>query len=161
MEKSKPIGVLRLLNEKRQLGLKFKTRKNDEPFQFLDYTTFTDEKTLEIDTKKLLKNVEDKSQKPNYFKNNQDDFNTFKDLLKEDFDLRELNNGHDVLSMLSVALLKAIGNEKNKRSIERTSGQTLEKDFTISYRLEDFKETNLYQQLVEWQNINIEYVLIK
>lgn len=66
MQISKPISVLRLLNERRNLALKFKTRKKDHTYDFIDYQEFTDSKTLKIDTLKLLKAVENKSMKPDF-----------------------------------------------------------------------------------------------
>lgn len=159
MKVSKPIGVLRLLNEKENLALKFKTKKKDESFEFLDYEAFTDRKTLKVDIQKLFKNVENKSEKPNFFKQNPNQVAEFDKLLATDFDLKELNNGHDLMYMTAVALLETIGSEKNKDRKERITGANLENIFTISYRVGDFIQTNLYQELSNWQKENIGIIL--
>jgi hypothetical protein len=144
----KPIGVLRLLNEQEKLELKFKTRKKDNSYDFIDYEAFIDKKTLQVDVSKLFKAVENKSSKLNFFANNPSIITTYNTRLANDFDLKQLNNGHDMLNILSVALQEAIGNRKSSTKI---SGATLEDDLVKGYRIEDFTQTILYQQLLNWQ----------
>lgn len=157
MQISKPIGVLRLLNEIENLELKFKTRKKDHTYDFIDYQDFTDSKTLKIDIDKLLKTVENKSMKPNFFKQNPELKGKYSELLDTEFDLQELNNGHDILNMLSVALNEAIANRKSSGKV---SGATLEDDFIKGYRKEDFAQTNLYSDLKNWETKHVNYFVV-
>lgn len=157
MEIAKPIGVLRLLNEEENLGLKFKTRKKDNTYDFIDYQNFTDSKTLKIDIDKLLKTVENKSMNLDFFKKNPVLYEKYKTKLEEEFDLKELNNGHDILNLLSIALSEAIGKRK---SSSKVSGATLEDDFIKVYRKEDFALTNLYVNLKHWETLHLDYFLV-
>lgn len=157
MQISKPISVLRLLNERENLALKFKVRKRDHTYDFIDYQSFTDSKTLKIDIPKLLKAVENKSMKPDFFKQNPELLEKYHALLAEEFDLKELSNGHDILNMLSVALSEAIANRKSSSKI---SGATLEDDFIKGYRQADFAHTNLYTDLKDWETTHVNYFVV-
>lgn len=150
---SKAVACVRLLSEKEKLGLKFKTSLNGGKYKFLDYQKFIDEKRLSLDKDKMLKVIENKSEKPNFFKNNPQYLDEIKKIETENYDLKEFCNGHDFMNILSLALKKAI----NKINI---SSEQLEKDFTIAYRFDDFKETNLYHSLVEWENQNNDFKLL-
>jgi hypothetical protein len=158
MEVSKPISALRLLNEKENLGLKFKTLKKDNSFDFIDFEAFTDYRTLKIDIKKLCDTVERKSSKLGFFKRNPALEMSLNEILSRDFDLKELNNGHDILNMLSVALSDAISNKKSSTKVANT---TLENDFIKGYRVADFRLTNLYQALKIWQNSHTDFLVLK
>ena len=48
LEIAKPIGSLRLLNERENLGLKFKILSKDK-YKFIDYQDFIDSNTLKLD----------------------------------------------------------------------------------------------------------------
>jgi hypothetical protein len=62
LEIAKPIGTLRLLNHQFNLGLKFKILSNNK-YKFIDYKDFLDSNMLKVDVEKLLKTVENKSEK--------------------------------------------------------------------------------------------------
>lgn len=63
------IGCIRLLNEQENLGLKFKTPSKKGKFIYLKYSKFVNN-ALELDLDKLKKEVENKSNKPNFFQIN-------------------------------------------------------------------------------------------
>jgi hypothetical protein len=147
LETIQPIGVLRWLNHSKNLGLTFKVLSNNK-FKFIDYEDFIDEKNLKVDSLKLLKAVENKSQKQNFFKNNLDLKKEWDELITASFDLKELCNGHDLLNVLALALMNFIGNRKSSVKI---SGETLEEGLILAYRLEDFVKTQLFESLSSWE----------
>jgi hypothetical protein len=150
----RPLSILRLLNEKQKLGLKFKS-DNGEQYKFIDYNDFIS-KDLVLDKVKLLKAVEDKSTKPRFFTNNPDKKAAFEADLQDNFDLKELSNGHDIINVLSIALEKAWG---NRSSANKINGQDLEDKFSLSYRCEDFATTALRDQIHTWQQQHNKTVL--
>ena len=134
---------MRLLNERENLGLKFKILSKDK-YKFIDYQDFIDSNTLKLDIEKLLKTVENKSEKQDFFKNHPDLKIEFGQLTKDDFDLKELCNGHDVINILSIALTNLLG---NKKSGSKVSSEELENSLSLVYRLDDFIKTNLFESL--------------
>lgn len=156
MSVCKPISVLRLVNERENLGLRFRTQKQDGSYDFIDYTLFIDAKLLKLDRNNMFKAVENKSNKPHFFKNNPEIVNQYESLLAKEFDLKELNNGHDILNILSLALLEAIS---NKKSSSKVTGSALENDFIKGYRKEDFDSTQLYQNIRRFQE-NSSFIFI-
>ncbi len=143
LELIKPISVLRWLNHRDNLGLTFKTTKGGI-FNYIDYNSFIDEKyKFSIDI--LLKEVENKSEKKaNFFKNNPKIKQDFEDLLKIDFDLKELSNGHDFMNVLAIISKKIAKNSQ----IKATEIETI---FIAAYHLTDFQKTNLRQSLKVWE----------
>ena len=145
-----PISVLRLLNYEKNLGLIFKVLTKGK-YSFIDYSAFIDNTSLSFNKEYFLKCIENKSQKPNYFKNNPTIEVEFNKLITNNYDLKELCNGHDVINVLSIALENVIGNNTSSSKI---SGEQLERELIIAYRLEDFKVSNLYQDILSWQTKN-------
>ena len=141
---------MRLLNERENLGLKFKILSKDK-YKFIDYQDFIDSNTLKLDIEKLLKTVENKSEKQDFFKNHPDLKIEFGQLTKDDFDLKELCNGHDVINILSIALTNLLG---NKKSGSKVSSEELENSLSLAYRLDDFIKTNLFESLKAWEKDN-------
>lgn len=151
LEIAKPIADIRFLNHQHNLGLTFKTRSKDK-YIWLDYGKFIDEKKFNIVHKQLLKVVEDKSQKLHFFKRNPHLETELANLAKIACSLYQFCNGHDVMNILALALKKMIG----KTDI---SGQELESYFIVAYRMEDFSQTNLYEQLKKWETVNTPFLL--
>ena len=141
---------MRLLNERENLGLKFKILSKDK-YKFIDYQDFIDSNTLKLDIEKLLKTVENKSEKQDFFKNHPDLKIEFGQLTKDDFDLKELCNGHDVINILSIALTNLLG---SKKSSSKVSSEELENSLSLVYRLDDFIKTNLFESLKAWEEDN-------
>ncbi len=143
------IACFRFLNYKNDLGLKFKSG-SDNKYKFIDYSMFINQ-NFSINENDLIKAIENKSEKQNFFNNHKD---LLKDLLKDldeirknNYDKFEFCNGHDVMNILSLALKKEIGSES-------ISSNDLEEHFYIAYRLEDFIQTNLYKNLQDWEKEN-------
>lgn len=154
MQLIRPLSILRLLNEKQVLGLKFKS-DNGEQYKFIDYNDFIG-KDLVLNEGDLLKTVENKSNKPRFFTTNPDKKVAFEADLRENFDLKELSNGHDIINVLSIALEKAWG---NRSSANKISGQDLESVLSAIYRCIDFTTTNLRAQIHNWQQQHSKTVL--
>ncbi|NJN78308.1 MAG: DUF4435 domain-containing protein [Saprospiraceae bacterium] len=94
---AKPIANIRLLNEREGFGLKFRTQKK-KTVDYLKYDKFIDKTTLEIDKIQLQKAVENKSSKSNFFDNSTIQ-TQLQNIEKEQHDLMELCNGHDVINI--------------------------------------------------------------
>lgn len=143
LELIRPISVLRWLSYRDNLGLTFKVDLKDKSFKYIDYEDFIDEK-YNFTNANLLKAVENKSQKQGFFKNNPDIKQNFEDLLKVDFDLKEITNGHDFMNVL-VMILKRIAKNSQIKVAE------IETNFIFGYHLTDFQKTNLHQSLTVWE----------
>lgn len=150
LEVVKPIGTLRLLNTRQHLDLKFKVLSNNK-YKFIDYQDFIDDKTLAIDLNKLLTTVENKSSKQGLFKNTPELKAALQELSQQDYNLKELCNGHDLVNILSIALMHLLGNRKSSTKVV---SEELEKDLIIAYRLDDFIKTQLFASLSLWQQEN-------
>lgn len=158
---AKQIADIRLLNERNNFILKFKekkTKKGKTTFDYIKYEDFINKKTLQVDNEKLQKAVENKSQKLGFF-NDVKIQNKLKVIQNETYDLMEICNGHDVVNIFLFALQEAIGSEKNKKDADRITAERIEESLTIAYRFEDFKTTNLYQDLKNWESENMPYQL--
>ncbi len=137
---AKSIACVRYLNNKEQIGLVFRTFKKDKP-DFIDYQKFVSKDDLIFDYSKMIKTIENKSSKQNFFKNNDEYLKKLENIQKEQYDLSEFCNGHDIINLLALAFKKAIGNTTLK-------GIEIENQLVIAYRFDDFKKTNLYKDLL-------------
>ncbi len=153
----KPLSVLRFLKEKEALNLVFRTQ-NGNKYEYLKYKDFMDTQNLSINREKLLKVVENKSNSPNFFKNNLKYNTELLEFLKNDINLKEYTNGHDLTNALSIAFEKAISNKANTQSI---TGEEIEKTLMAAYRFSDFEQTDLYKNLENWQSKEPVFKLLK
>lgn len=144
------IAVVRFLNYRDGLGLKFKSGRGKETI-YLKFSDFIDKKSLNIDSEKLLKTVENKSSKPGMLLKNptiQKELNT---ISNSGFDKWDFSNGHDLLNILSLALKSAISNKDSSTSIP---AKDLETQLSIAYRFSDFQKTQLYKDLLAWESMH-------
>ena len=103
----------------------------------------------------MLKAVENKSNLPNFFKNNPKIKIELDDFIKKDLNLQEFTNGHDLTNLLAIAFEKAISNKANTQSI---TGEEIEKNLMAAYRLSDFITTDLYKNLLVWQQNTSKFI---
>lgn len=157
LKRLKPLSILRSLKEKEALSLIFRTQ-NGNKYEYLKYKDFMDTDDLSINTKKLLKAVENKSNLPDFFKNNPKYNTELVEFSKNDINLKEYTNGHDLTNALSIAFEKAISNKANTQSI---TGEEIEKTLMAAYRFSDFEQTDLYKNLVNWQLKQVVFKLLK
>lgn len=141
------IAYIRLFDKRFKPPLTFRIQKKKGKYEYIDYHKFVDPKTLNLNQKKLLKIVENKSSKPNFFAKspNKERLETIQ---QEVFDVLEFCNGHDVCNLLSLALEEAIA---SKASSKKVAGETIEANLVMNYRLEDFQKTQLYKALKNWE----------
>lgn len=150
------MACLRFLNHKHNLGLIFR-KGSGRDARYIDYHPFVNERTLEVNREKLLTEVENFSQKQNFFSRNPSHRRELDDLWTETQNPWEWCNGHDVLHIFSLALEQALA---NRRSSNKVSPNELERSLRIGYRKEDFQKTILYQMLQEWERNNVPYRLV-
>ena len=148
------MSVLRFLKEKEALNLVFRTQ-NGNKYEYLKYKDCIDTLNLTLDIDKMLKAVENKSNLPNFFKNNPKIKIELDDFIKKDLNLQEFTNGHDLTNLLAIAFEKAISNKANTQSI---TGEEIEKNLMAAYRLSDFITTDLYKNLLVWQQNTSKFI---
>ena len=147
MEKLWPLSYLRYLNELNSWGLKFKIMKNNK-LGLLPFKDFFKEQDLSFSLPKLLRAVENKSKKPGFFKRNPQ--------IEEEIvtttaaeELEKWTNGHEFLELFSFALRRCIAKSGSSKKI---AAEDLERNLRISYRVEDFRTTALYQAIASWED---------
>ncbi len=139
LESAKIIGYLRWAS------LKF---KYDLSFEGLAFNDFVDKKTLALNESKLIQTVKNKSQKPGL---DEQEIRANMDSLKTNTqDMWYICCGHDMISILSIALCKALGS-CNSKEVERN---VLEKYLRVAYESAHFRETKLYRSIQRWEQTN-------
>ncbi|NER34546.1 MAG: DUF4435 domain-containing protein [Oscillatoria sp. SIO1A7] len=135
-----PIGYLRWHSQQPK-GLNLK-------FQGLKFKRFIDEKTLALDNLKLINEVKEK-----YDEEKLDNAVLIKhiDGLKSDsHDPWSVCCGHDLMSILSVGLCKALGSRK----ANEVARELLERNLRLAYEASFFRDTQLYQEIQNWEKAN-------
>ena len=146
-DNAKIIGILRWINEMKSLNLNFKN---------LNYYTFIKQNSLEINRKKLLNHLITLNSKKliNYS-------NLNKDLDEESINkdsIYQICQGHDTLSILTVGVNTFLS--KRKKDC-RMPSMDLHKFFEASFELYHFKEFKLYENLHQWEEINIPFKIFR
>ncbi|MBM2815123.1 MAG: hypothetical protein HW421_1885 [Ignavibacteria bacterium] len=143
-DKTYTIGLLKFYNYKNKLVWKFNN---------INFKKFINKDSLDVNIDNLIKDVEDKSIKLSIDKSHLKI--ELKKLSKHKLDNYQISNGHDFISILSIAFQKAIASKNhNELNPER-----IEESLRICYRLEDFKTTELYKSLKNWESINKPYLI--
>jgi hypothetical protein len=127
-----PLGLLRFLNETKQLGLNFAKASITDSF---DPTTMT--LSMEAYLRKLLKGSETPTLAETLLREIQQHSATY--------DPSELCNGHDFFQILACYF-----KDKNKTIRKQPGGEGLEHDIRIAYTYACFKQTVLFQKLFAW-----------
>jgi|SRR6476661_2219154 len=139
LESAKVIGYLRWASLKFNYCLKF---------EGLAFNKFVDNETLALNESKLLQTVKNNSQKPGL---DEQEIRANMDSLKTDTqDMWYLCCGHDMISLLSIALCKALGS-CNSKEVEPN---VLEKYLRVAYESAHFRETKLYRSIQTWEQTN-------
>ncbi len=139
------IGYLRWISLKDSLHLKF------EGISFSDFI----DKDLKINELLLIKEVKNKSLRPNL------DVNDLQQRLKQQKDAShdrwQLCCGHDFMSILSIGLRKAIGSQNpNVVTVE-----ILERSLRLAYEQVYFHATELYVTIGNWEKDHPPYRILK
>lgn len=132
LESAKIIGYLRWASLKFNYCLKF---------EGLAFNKFVDDRTLILDESKLIQTVKNNSQKPGL---DEQEIRANMDSLKTNTqDMWYICCGHDMISILSIALCKALGS-CNYKEVEPN---VLEKYLRVAYESAHFRETKLYRSI--------------
>jgi Protein of unknown function (DUF4435) len=127
------IGYLRWISINDELNLTFSGIK---------FSNFINKQTLQIDELELIKEVKNKSQ--NFSLNNQDIQQWITNKKSDNHDPLQVCCGHDLVEILSLGLLKAIGTMK-------VEADSLERDLRLAYEEVYFQQTQLYADIRKWE----------
>ena len=123
------IGYLRWISQKDGLNL---------TFEGIKFSKFLDEKSLILDEIKLIQTVQDKSQNWDLKSNRLSKQTSSK------YDPWQICCGHDLVKILAIGLQRVLGTV-------RKEPEDLETSLRLTYRPQDFLETQLCQKLKEWE----------
>lgn len=148
----KPIGMLRWLNDKENLGISFKntsiTNYIDKKSLELSFDNYmlaliqnTNKKSLEMGNEKLPFKRDDLKIK----------YLEFIDETRELIDNKYICNGHDFIDVLIYSLQNSYAKQKAK---DLSSGH-FEKMLSLAYNFEFFKESKIYSKIKTWETSNI------
>jgi hypothetical protein len=138
LESAKIIGYLRWASLKFNYGLKF---------EGLKFKKLRDD-TLILDESKLIKIVKDKSENKGL---DEKKIRANMDSLKTDTqDMWHVCCGHDMISILSIALCKALGSCQP----QKVEPNVLEQDLRLAYESSYFCKTQLYAAIQQWEKNN-------
>ena len=139
LESAKVIGYLRWASLKFDYCLKFER---------LAFNKFVDDRTLALNESKLLQTVKNNSQKPRL---DEPEIRANMDSLKTDTqDMWYICCGHDMISILSIALCKALGSCSSKE----VDPNVLEINLRLAYESAHFRLTKLYIAIQTWEQTN-------
>jgi Protein of unknown function (DUF4435) len=74
-----------------------------------------------------------------------------------EFDFQQLTNGHDFLTMLGILLQGKLGDRKPPQAW----GSEIEIHFRLAFSEEDFVVTPFFAAILQWQNENKPYLILK
>ncbi len=123
-------------------------------FEGIDFPKFVDEVTLKINETKLIEEVKNKSQQPGI--NTADLQERLKQQKNASHDLWQICCGHDLISILSVGLRRAIGSRKPND----ITPDILERSLRLAYEQVYFQKTQLYGAIALWQTNHPTYRIL-
>ncbi|WP_124981280.1 DUF4435 domain-containing protein [Nonlabens xiamenensis] len=146
LELGTEIGYLKLASKTYDLGLVFKP-KNPEGNQ-LKYKNFISDKTLEyLGDEKLIETVFNYSINRKVKTESKEVINQrLLDIKKDDYDVSQLVNGHDLSNVLFILMKKVLGSKNNMLY----DHNAVEDSLTLAFDYDDFKATDLYKNLETW-----------
>ena len=154
LENAKYIGYLRWYSHKNKISAI--TVKN------LKYNRIFDINQLTLDLKKLID--ESLIMKCKRWINKKSDIQDIIDLIEEKlneidaraFDLWHICAGHDIVKILGIGIKNIFG----KSFARNTSEDELERSLRLAYGIDLFRNTDLYQSITLWENMNAGYIII-
>ena len=145
LESSKSVGYLRWVSQSDGLNLKF---------EGIDFKNFIDNQTIQISEIKLIKEVKNKSKA--YSLENEDLQKRLTNKKNSSHNPWQVCCGHDLVEILSIALRKAIGSNRDidvkANSDDRKN--TLENILLLAYEENYFHQTQLYLEIRKWETNN-------
>ena len=146
IECSKPIGYLRWASLQEGLSL---------TFEGLVFGKFIDKEQLTVGEAKLFKTVKDKSGRQNIADSQLK--KSAQTIKKDSHDPWHVCCGHDLVSVLSIGLCKAIGSW-NAGDVKI---DVLERSLRLAYERAHFQQTQLYTSIQQWEQANTPFVVLK
>lgn len=134
-----PIGCLRWHSLRVNLNLRF---------DGLQFSRFVDEETLAVDVMRLITVVKNLSQRPSL--DNNDLASVIAGMGAAKHDPWQLCNGHDLVSMLSIALRKTLG----LQSAAAVEVEILERALRLAFEAVDFAASELHEAIQQWEQAN-------
>jgi Protein of unknown function (DUF4435) len=139
LQSAKILGYLRWASLKFNYCLNFKK---------LAFNKFVDDRTLKLNESKLIQTVKNNSQKPGL---DEQEIRANMESLKTDTqDIWYVCCGHDMTSILSIALCKALGSCNSKQ----VEPNVLEINLRLAYESAHFRVTKLYIAIQTWEQTN-------
>ena len=153
---AKQIGFLRLASIENDLFL---------VFEGLDYKKATRKNTIVVDIDSLIRHLQHLTKKNAKRKDYNDQVFTdeeikqyFEETVKigNDFDVKEVCCGHDLIGLFAIGLRRLFA------SIQATTAnrEHMEKVFRLAYSYDDFKDSDLYSSITEWENNHQHKILV-
>ncbi len=130
------LGYLRWVSLQGALHLDFKK---------IQCSNFLDKKSLVLDESKLIREVKNKSQKPEL--NDNDLQKQINQLRNPNHDRWQVCRGHDLVQIMSFGLTYAIGSQKSAE----VTVESLERSLRLAYESSYFYQTKLYSALKHWE----------
>lgn len=134
-------------------------------FDGIKFKEFIDDRTLQLNELKLINEVKNKSKpeiKP-LLSNTADIQQRVAAKKNDSHDPWQVCRGHDLVEILSIGLRKAIGSNKasdvESRSDDRNN--TLESQLMLAYEAVYFYQTQLYQDILDWESNNQPFKVLK
>jgi hypothetical protein len=148
LEAGMPVGLARWISERDGLSLKFKD---------IDFVLFIDIALVETNLTALVDTVLSNTTNPSISKNDLQ-AKISKEQVAMQLDVWHVCCGHDLVSILSIALQKAIGGRFNPKEVSK---ETVERHLRLAYEFEFFKSSQLYLAIHQWQEKNKPYKILR
>lgn len=156
-EKTKIIGLLRYTSKRHTLNL---------VFHDLDYKKFTNKDSLEIVVPQLIRYIQSLTRINAKKHGGQEEFYTDETVLEHlngiieeggNYDSSEICCGHDLISLFGLGLRKLFATLKASVADK----DNVRKLFRLAFSINDFVNTNLYAAIVQWEQVNVPYKILK
>lgn len=134
IKSSYPVGILMYLSEKNGWKLCFKD---------LDFETFIDRRTIDIDIRGLVSAL---TENPNYAVKRKEILKSLEEELLIERDPWHVCRGHDLMKIMAIGLREAFGSWNSKH----ISDSALSGAFRLAFDNSDFVQTKLFAESEEW-----------
>lgn len=139
LESAKPLSLLRLINERDKLGLKFEELmlKPKKDYQIT-------ERGIELDLNRLIEKLISRSSTEI---SRYELTEKVRELEGQIYDLEQLSNGHDLMELLHLWMNKSRPKKNKKGKPKVVDKEGAESFFRAAYRLDQFQQTQLFRDL--------------
>lgn len=145
LEVSLPIGYLRLVSLREGLALTFEN---------IDFSRFIHREKLTFNQQTCLQTVKNKSQRPDI--TDAQLITGIQQVKNDNHDPWHVCCGHDLVNILSIGLLKAIGTYNTNE----VKPDILERSLRLAYEHSHFYKTQLYASIQQWEADNEPFLIL-